>query len=123
MKYSILARAYIHAVFIPILVFFFTLSGTGKAQVREDEETYSISLVKTAEDDREILEFEGKKLITESYRVKRGDYIYGILRQKGLLDKKDSNEIISLLGKLNPYLKDLNLIYPGQKIIIPLIDL
>ncbi len=120
MKQSLQARGYFYSLFISIIVILLTLSRPAPAQKGEDEETYSISLIKTAEENKEIIEVEGKKILTESYTVKKGDHLWGILRKKGRLDKRKSNEIISLLKKLNPSLKDLNLIYPGEKIIVPL---
>ena len=121
LKQSLQAIGYFYSLFIPIFVILLALSGPAPAQEGKDEETYSISLVRTAEENKEIIEVEGKKILTEPYTVKKGDYLWSILRQKGLLDKRNSNEIISLLKKLNPSLKDLNLIYPGEKIIVPLI--
>lgn len=87
----------------------------------ENEESYSISLTQTAEVVNEVHEIEGKKVITETYSVREGDYVWRILRKRGLLEKKNFQEIISLLKKLNPDLKDMNLIHPGESILIPLV--
>ena len=91
------------------------------AQEEEDEETYSISLVQTAEVDREIHEVEGKKVLTESYTIKDGEYIWRLLRERGLLEKRNFMEILSVLKKLNSDLSNLDLVHPGEKIIIPLV--
>ena len=87
----------------------------------ENEETYSISLVQTAEVDSEIHEMEGKRVITESYAVQEGDHVWSILRKRGLLEKRNFQEIISTLKKLNSDLKNIDLIHPGEKILIPLV--
>lgn len=87
---------------------------------QEEEETYSISLVQTAEVDGTIHEVDGKKVYTESYTVKKGDHIWNILRNKGLLEKRNLMEILEVLKRLNTSLTDLDLIYPDETIIIPL---
>jgi LysM repeat protein len=51
------------------------------------------------------------------YVVKKGDSLAGILRkQRGELKKKVPYDLIR---QLNPDIKDLNRIYPGQKIVLP----
>ncbi len=87
---------------------------------QEEEETYSISLVQTAQVDGDIHEVNGKKVYTESYNVKKGDHIWNILRNKGLLEKRNLMEILDVLKRLNTSLTDLDLIYPDETIIIPL---
>jgi LysM repeat protein len=87
---------------------------------QEEEETYSISLVQTAEVEGNIHEVDGRKVYTESYTVKKGDHIWNILRNKGLLKKRNLMEILEVLKRLNTSLTDLDLIYPDETIIIPL---
>jgi LysM repeat protein len=87
---------------------------------QEEEETYSISLVQTAEVDGNIHEVDGRKVYTDSYTVKKGDHIWNILRNKGLLKKRNLMEILEVLKRLNTSLTDLDLIYPDETIIIPL---
>ena len=88
----------------PIAFFFLTLwtpTDTYPAQENRDEETYSISLVQTAHVERETHEVEGRKVLSESYTVQEGDHIWSILRSRGLLEKKNLNEILSILKSLN----------------------
>jgi LysM repeat protein len=87
---------------------------------QEEEETYSISLVQTAEVGGNIREVDGKKVYTESYTVNKGDHVWNILRNKGLLEKRNLMEILEVLKRLNSSITDLDLIYPDQTIIIPL---
>jgi len=87
----------------------------------DEEETYNISLVQTAEVDKEIVTLDDKKVLTETYTAKEGDYIWSILREKKLLEKSNLREILSVLKKLNQSLSDIDLIHPGEKIIIPLV--
>jgi LysM repeat protein len=85
------------------------------------EETYSISLVQTAETDKEIFEVEDKKVLAEVYTVKTGDYLWQIFRDRDLLKKRNLSELLSTLKKLNKSLTNLDLIHPCEKIVVPLI--
>lgn len=51
---------------------------------------------------------------TSVYVVKKGDWLFDVLRRSGL-ERTD----LRLVRRLNPHLKDLNRIYPGQKILLP----
>jgi hypothetical protein len=89
---------------------------------KEDETTYDISLVKTADIGKknETHEIDGKKVLAETYTVKDGDHLWQILREKKLLEKRNLMELISTLKKLNSSLGNIDMIRPGDKIIIPL---
>jgi len=82
----------------------------------KDRGTFSISLVKKAT----VKKMEGREVIYEHYRVKEGDYIWRLLRQRGLLERPDLAQLISLLKRSNKSLTNLDLIHPGQSILIPL---
>jgi hypothetical protein len=84
------------------------------------EETYSISLVQTAESDREIQEIEGRKVLTETYTVQKGDHLWQLLRERGLLERTELPELLAVLKRLNSAFSNLDLIHPGEKIVIPL---
>jgi len=86
----------------------------------EGEETYSISLVQTAESDKEIQEVEGRKVLTEGYTVKKGDHVWQLLRERGLLEKRELPELLDVLKTLNPSFTNLDLIHPGEHLVIPL---
>ncbi|MEE8300028.1 MAG: LysM peptidoglycan-binding domain-containing protein [Desulfatiglandales bacterium] len=79
-------------------------------------DTFSISLVQQVT----VKRIGGKKVICERYRVKKGDYIWQLLRQRGLLKRPDLVELISLLKGMNSSLTNLDLIHPGQTILIPI---
>jgi hypothetical protein len=87
---------------------------------QKDEETYSISLVQTAEVGKEIRRLGEKKVLIEPYVVKKGDHIWQIFRERGLLEKRNLPELLAVLKRLNVSLSNLDLIYPGDKIVIPL---
>jgi hypothetical protein len=98
----------------------------------KDEETYSISLTQTAEPEveteqeirvvekKETFSLEGKKVVTETYTVRKGNHLWQLLRERGLLEKKNLPELLAALKKLNNSFSNLDLIYPGDKIVIPL---
>jgi len=89
---------------------------------QEGEETYDISLVKTADvaNNGDIHEIDGRKVLAESYTVKDGDHLWQILRERKLLEKRNLVELLSVLKKLNGSLDNLDMIHPGESIIIPL---
>jgi len=90
------------------------------SQAQEAEETYSISLTKTAGIEKDLYEVDNKKVLTEEYTIKEGEWVWQILRQKGLLEQRNLSEILSVLQALNASLGSLDLVHPGEKIIIPL---
>jgi nucleoid-associated protein YgaU len=87
---------------------------------QKEEETYSISLVQTAEVDKEIRLLDEKKVLTENYVVRKGDHIWQLFRERGLLEKRNLPVLLAVLKRLNTSLTNLDLIYPGDKIVIPL---
>ena len=105
MKLQLLTREKSFCLVISILVIIL-LYNSSPAQEKE-EETYSISLVQTAEVDREIQEIEGRKVLTETYTVQEGDHIWKLFRKRGLLKKRSLMELLSALKKLNRSLSDV----------------
>jgi len=88
------------------------------------EETYSISLVQTAEADkeagREVVQLDDRKVLTESHKVKSGEHLWKIMREKGLLQKRNLQELLQVLKRLNASLENLNMLRPGETLVIPL---
>lgn len=90
------------------------------------EDTYDITLIKTAETDaspgaeKEIIEISGRRVLTEIHSVGEGEWIWQILRERQLLESRNLADILDILKKLNPELSNLDRIHPGQKIMIPL---
>jgi len=82
----------------------------------KEKDTFSISLVQQAT----VKRIEAREVTYERYRVKKGDYIWKILRQRGLIGRPDFRELISMLKSMNKSLTNLDLIHPGQTILIPL---
>ncbi|HUT73087.1 MAG TPA: LysM peptidoglycan-binding domain-containing protein [Desulfatiglandales bacterium] len=82
----------------------------------EEKDTFSISLVQRAT----VKKTGGREVVYERYQVEKGDYIWKIMRQRGLLKKPDFTELYAALKNLNPSLTNLDLIHPGETILIPL---
>ncbi len=104
-----------------ILLPVFAFPGVSLSQEENEEETYAISLVQTAEEGKEILELEDKKVLAETYTIRKNDHVWQLLRERDLLKKHNLSEILATLKKLNSSFTNLDLIYPGQKIVIPLV--
>jgi hypothetical protein len=112
----IIQAAFVFLVALPLF-----LLALDKAFSQEGgEETYSISLVQTAESDKEIHEVEGRKVLTEPYTVKKGDHVWQLLRERGLLEKRELPELLDVLKRLNSSFTNLDLIHPGEHLVIPL---
>ena len=82
----------------------------------KEKDTFSISLVQRAT----VKKTRGREVVYERHQVKKGDYIWKIMRQRGLLKKPDFTELYAAVKKLNPSLTNLDLIHPGETILIPL---
>jgi len=120
-------------VLLPSLAAALTLWLCGMILAQEkDEETYSISLTQTAEPEvetgqetqveekKDAVNLEGKDIVTETYTVKKGDRLWQLLRERGLLEKKNLPEVLAALKKLNSAFSNLDVMHPGDKIVIPL---
>jgi LysM repeat protein len=77
-------------------------------------------MVKTAEVEGHIYDIDNKRVQAQTYIVQKGDSLWRILRKKRLLNQGNSAELRSILRQLNKSLPNLDLIYPGQEILIPL---
>lgn len=96
------------------------MAGFPRAALRAQEDTYAISLVKTAVVDKDVYAIDGKKVRTETYTIQKGDYLWKIFRKRKLFEIFEADELLHIFKKLNSNLRDPNLIYPGQKIVFPL---
>jgi LysM repeat protein len=87
---------------------------------QEEEKTYSITLTKTAEIKEDIQVVEGSKVLTETHVIRKGEHLWQILRERGLLQERNLSELLSMLKRLNTSFENLDLMHPGQEIVIPL---
>jgi LysM repeat protein len=102
-------------------MFFFSLWAFTPAMAAEGEQTYDISLTKTSDlKGGEIHEIGQKKVLASPYVVAEGEHLWQIMRKKRLLKMGKMGEILSVLKELNPALRNLDLIQPGQRLLIPL---
>ena len=62
----------------------------------------------------------GWDILCEPYIVQKNDWVSKLFRQKGEIAQKDYPKFISIFGRLNPYIRNIDLIRPGQYILIPL---
>jgi hypothetical protein len=58
-------------------------------------------------------------IVCDSYTVQKDDHIWDILRRKGSIAEEDFPRFVTILKGLNPGIKDVNKIYPSQKILKP----
>ncbi len=98
------------------------LSPFSPLHAQEEEDTYTISLTKTAENQegKKVHEVDNKKVLAQEYTIQDGDHVWQLLRDRGLLERKNLSEILATLKKLNKSLQNLDMVHPGEKIIIPL---
>jgi LysM repeat protein len=88
-------------------LFLFILSSPSSAAV--DEDTVQLSFEKTAQSIA-----KGAK-----YTVKKGDYLIGIIKRKYGGSQTENQNILKKVRHLNPAIKNVNLIYPGQLVVFP----
>jgi len=81
-----------------------------------ERDTVTISLVQEAT----VKKPDISSVPYERYTVKKGDHLWDILRNKGLITGPDISELLSAIKAMNTSLKNLDLIHPGQTILIPL---
>ncbi|OEU67290.1 MAG: hypothetical protein BBJ57_06405 [Desulfobacterales bacterium PC51MH44] len=62
----------------------------------------------------------GWDILCDPYVVKKDDWVYKLFRQRGEIAHKDFPEFLRLFKRLNPHIRDINRIRPGQHIVIPL---
>jgi LysM repeat protein len=62
----------------------------------------------------------GWDILCEPYVVKKNDWVLKIFRQKGEIAQKDFRDFLGIFKRLNPHIRDINMIRPGQGIDIPL---
>jgi len=59
-------------------------------------------------------------ILCDPYTVQRGDYIRELLRRRGCIVERDLARFTAILKDLNPHVRNVDKIYPGQQILIPL---
>jgi len=67
-----------------------------------------------------IRDDQGQDVLCDPYVVQPNDWVYKVFRQKGEIAQKDFGEFLALFKRINPSVRDINLIRPGQRVMIPL---
>jgi hypothetical protein len=62
----------------------------------------------------------GWDILCDPYQVRRGDWVLKIFRQKGEIAHEDFREFLGIFQRLNPHVRDIDRIRPGQVVDIPL---
>ena len=62
----------------------------------------------------------GWDILCEPYEVQPNDWVLKIFRQKGEISTRDFREFLGIFKRLNPHIKNVDRIRPGQVIDIPL---
>lgn len=55
----------------------------------------------------------------DAYVVKKNEWLFDIIQRRYKVSKGEAYRIMVLVKRFNPQLKDLNVIYPGQKLLLP----
>ncbi len=82
------------------------------------EESADLTFIKL-EETRTIA---GRDVVCEWYTVGKHDVLWKIFRKRSQVDLGGFHRWSREVRKLNPHIADLNLIYPGQKILVPVRD-
>ncbi|HOO90035.1 MAG TPA: LysM peptidoglycan-binding domain-containing protein [Syntrophales bacterium] len=56
---------------------------------------------------------------SDAYVVKKNEWLFDIIERRYKVSKKEAARILELVKSFNPQLKDLNVIYPGQTLLLP----
>jgi hypothetical protein len=62
----------------------------------------------------------GWDILCEPYVVQKNDWVIKIFRQKGEIAHQNFRDFLGIFKRLNPHIKDIDMIRPGQGIDIPL---
>jgi len=62
----------------------------------------------------------GWDILCDPYEVQKGDWVLKIFRQKGEIAHEDFREFLGIFKRLNPHVKDIDRLRPGQVVDIPL---
>lgn len=67
-----------------------------------------------------ICKDQGRDVLCDPVVVQKNDYVIRLFKQKGEIAHSDFPLFLGIFKRLNPEVKDLDLIYPGQQVIVPL---
>ncbi len=61
----------------------------------------------------------GWDILCDPYVVQKNDWVIKLFKQKGEIAHKDFPEFLRIFKRINPHIRDINRIRPGQHIMIP----
>ncbi|HMA84840.1 MAG TPA: hypothetical protein VKN73_03980, partial [Desulfosalsimonadaceae bacterium] len=67
-----------------------------------------------------ICEDHGRDILCDPYVVQKNDYVLKLFKQRGEIAYEDFPRFLDIFKRINPQIKDVNKIYPEQKVLIPL---
>ena len=68
----------------------------------------------------EVYKFEDMEVAVDQYTVAKGDSMFKILKERGLLNgRRDEAKLMRLIKELNPEVSDFNTLAPGQVVNVP----
>ncbi|MFC1829913.1 LysM peptidoglycan-binding domain-containing protein [Thermodesulfobacteriota bacterium] len=62
----------------------------------------------------------GWDILCDQYVVKKNDWVIKLFKEKGEIAYEDFSEFLRIFKRINPHIRDTDLIRPGQHILIPL---
>jgi len=62
----------------------------------------------------------GYDILCEPYVVKKNDWILKVFKRKGEIAYRDFQEFLKIFKRINPHIRNVNRIRPGQYVLIPL---
>ena len=63
---------------------------------------------------------KGRDILCDPYVVQKDDWVFKLFRQKGEISHKNFHEFLAIFKRINPHIRNIDMIRPGQHILIPL---
>ena len=80
----------------------------------------SVKGIKTSYKRYHIFKYKNEYVLCEPYIVNKDDWLYKIFRKKGEISERDFPYFLLILKEINPQISNIDVIMPGNHILIPL---
>ena len=67
-----------------------------------------------------VCQDQGNDVLCDPYVVRKDDYVTRLFQQRGEIAYRDFPMFLEIFKRLNPSVKNIDLIYPGQRVLVPL---
>lgn len=67
-----------------------------------------------------VCQDQGRDVLCDAYVVRKDDYVTKLFQQRGEIAYRDFPEFLEIFKRLNPTVQNIDLIFPGQRILVPL---